>query len=900
MFVKYKMNSNILVMIIVASLVIGLITFVTLQSRKSHKGKRYACVNNFCVEDENGPYLTSDCNNDCKPVPGPTPDPEPIPSLSTFEEMALTASPGTGVLDMFPYINSSNDEIDWYKGGNKSWPDDKKYDNYSYESSMYKKLMLSDFESTEILPCDTIERSKLLSYIMGVFYATDINNLQRLTTDELTAFYRCLVFFFITTQETQPDGGWYGSYWKKRILDQGPDHNKNTGETPMTAVRNESFFFDQNMTTQLPTYCPSYQKYKGKCPPHSKYFGNRIFAEMCQSTLRRGMRNSPQVLAENPPWSEGGNIINRFGTGGFPANSYLECLQFPQEHGKHGWPSGCDASTANCELKEGYPDARYQPNGKDRSAGGDPYCGLKPVWFYFAQGLGQFWNLGQTAYCYNYVDIFLNAPMGIGPNVKNNGERNPIGWSNGFGGCSETLGFSGTLGYDIEDPSMPTEHDYNYPAYSMKLLLEFASRVDIPGGCRGQDCNAALRDPRTGMTGLAFCGAQNGVCSCEGKVDAERVDCLNQRGPGMGEDITASIGCGPTQPINSRSDSFNEQVAALMGIKKGTYWKPYAMDGTSTYYLNSAKGVDGTLNDYGGYDPTPAWAAARNKKNPIYPVRSDSDKTYLTDKRSMICGWVNGHFYGFPKGDKIDSYTPNPFKGGMPGIHPVTGKIIYGKPNTEEDPTIYYDMKGNELYRTWKGKQLKMDEHTALLMMAEFYSCGDTGFENKNANWPFGCYFGYGQALGGPGKAATTSISCVPYSCTTVQFTSTATAYGSLVQPAYDFEILYTPPVDSSSYETNCVCATAVTLDLTADFDSDTPGEDLKRYLCLNKGSTGGYVPVDSPAGRTAVAFQGQNMKVTNWTTVGDDGNTFDPYTANEYGVDSNPQPLEVCNQFSK
>jgi len=155
---------------------------------------------------------------------------------------------------------------------------------------------------------------------------------------------------------------------------------------------------------------------------------------------------------------------------------------------------------------------------------------------------------------------------------------------------------------------------------------------------------------------------------------------------------------------------------------------------------------------------------------------------------------------------------------------------------------------GGKLYRTWYNKPLKMDKDTALSLMAEFYSCGDLGYDCMSANCPFGCYFGcyfgYGQALGSPGKSATNFLSCVPYSCTTVQFTSTATAYGSVVQPSYDFEILYIHPVNSSINTADCTCATSVTLDLTAYFNSENPGQDLKRYLSLNKGSGGGYVPI--------------------------------------------------------
>jgi len=833
-----------------------------------------------------------------------------------FIKMALTTAPGTGVIDAFPFLDTGKyPYVDWYPNGAKTWPGRNIKLNGDFTSPYYATLMNADLANRPIVLKKDKERSKLLAYLLAVYYHINLHNLKKLTTDELTGLYRSLVFYYITTPETQPDGGWYGDYWIDRIQDYGPSHDKNSGQTNMTALRNESFFFDSLMTHSLPVECPGYRlDYNGMCPEHSKYFGNRIFAEMCQSTLRRGMRNSPQVLREFPPWASNGEPNSRYGLGGFPADSFVELLQFPQEHGMQGWPSGCNAHKADCDLKEGFfSQPRYQPEGNSRKAGGDPYCGLKPQWFYFAQGLGQFWNMGQTSYCYSYVDLFLNGPMGTGFNASSSGELNPVGWGDGFSPCSDRTPFppgGGALGYDINDPSHATEHDYNDPVYSMKLLLEFASRTDIPGAC-GDDagCHPGLRDPRTGMMGIGFCAkggfdndADNcpeysGKCPCYKETGNNLVNCLNQEGPDMGDPVCSNTGCGPSQPINSLSTAFNEQVAALMNLKRGYYWKPYGVSGESA--SNYAKGIKGTLNQYGGFDPTEAWAKVRMKNCPLsnYPKRYTSDYnsgSYLIkDNRYLVTGWVNGHFYGYPKGQYLGSYESNgynPFRGGIPGTDPQTGEIIYGKHCTYYDPLIYYDMYGKEIYRTWFGKALDMDEDTAIKLMAEFYSCGDTGFDSKDTNWPFGCYFGYGQALGSPGKSATNKMSCVPYGCTTVQFTSTPTSYSSVVQPAYDFEVLYIPPVNSDDNATDCTCATAVTLDITADFNSHNAGSDLKRYLCLNKGSTGGYVPRTSPAGKTATAFKGNHMGVTNFTNVySTSSGDFDPYEKNPYGVDSNP-----------
>ena len=276
---------------------------------------------------------------------------------------------------------------------------------------------------------------------------------------------------------------------------------------------------------------------------------------------------------------------------------------------------------------------------------------------------------------------------------------------------------------------------------------------------------------------------------------------LINRVPMGGEKKGKTYGCLTDQPATSAFSALNEQVCALMGQKKGTYWKPYKVPDTGTTNLNYAKGIKGIPNEYGGFTPTKAWANVRKTKSKKqFPQRNNKDNT-IKDNRAIVTGWVNGHFYGYPKyreiyGNNGEKYF-NPFEGGVRGSDPKTGDIIYGKKFTEEDPLIYYNKNGKELYKTWYGKPLDMDEETALELCAEFYSCGDNGLDQYKMNWPFGTYFGYGQSLGGIGKSASQSLSSYPYNCTTVQFTNTATAYGSKVQPAYDTEILYMPPIKS-------------------------------------------------------------------------------------------------------
>jgi hypothetical protein len=341
-----------------------------------------------------------------------------------------------------------------------------------------------------------------------------------------------------------------------------------------------------------------------------------------------------------------------------------------------------------------------------------------------------------------------------------------------------------------------------------------------------------------------------------------------------------------------------------MGQKKGTYWEPYILDEINSTNINTAKGITGKLNKFGGFDPSPNWNLVRRKNNRKFPKRSMPDT--IVDKRYMAVGWINGNFYGYPKTKTIKGspdgkvFYDNPFEGGVPGLD-LNGNIIYGKIITKKDPLIYLDRNGKELYRTWYNKPLNMPEEIALELCAEFYSCGDNGLEQMSMNWPFGTYFGYEQSLGGIGKSISQALSGYPYQCTTIQFTNTATSYSSIVQPAYDTEILYMSPINSNSAVAPCTCATAVTLDLLADFETENAGNDLKIYLNRNKGKMGGFIRVNSPAGKTARAFNGSLQGVTNWTTTSDPYssgksiNSFDPTKKNKFGVSGIPK--SICDK---
>ena len=756
--------------------------------------------------------------------PAPPVPPAPPTPVNPDVQSGLAAALGTGVLDAFPNIAT-----DLTAGSTANGL----YDN----TSPYPGLMSADTLSVSQAGPDPTTQD-LVNYLSAVYYPVSIQSLQSLTLDQLTAWYRSQVFFYIT--EPQPDGGWDGAYWSKRAL-PGVDHDKTSGCTNGSAMANEAFLFDEAMSG-------------GAAATRSDLWANHIFIEPFQATLRRGMINS---------FSE--TVDNSYGTGGFPSFVYLEMLQFPQEHptsstnpqmqpyvGGMGNPTGCTAANMNsyAGLKcpsglTSYPCPNSQtplPNSglmfQPPASASQMPSQSSPQWFYFSQGLGQWWNLGRTAYCYNYVDMFLNSP-------------NTVGWQWMYPGPKA----GGQLGFN--KLNQPKEHDTSDPVYSIKLILEYLSRVVYPSQCVNTSVTPnkttpAGTDPNTGLVGLGFC-----TSPCTGSVGGQPV-------------------CSPaSQASFGTSVALHKQLSALMGVEN--YWTAYASAG-----------------------PT-GWAdsCVPTASDPVYPTHTDT--VTVKDNRYLVTGWVNGNFYGYPKGDCLcaspsqcqqyqggnvpqgpGTYTPtgeakcssstssgscNPMRGGVPGIDPATGDVIFGKNFTQASPLVYYNAAGVEICRTWYGCQLQLDEPTALALLAEMYSRGDTGAEAEGYNWPFGSYFSYGQDLGGPGKDLAGQLAS-PYSAgvNTIQFTMTPTAFSTEDQPAYDFEIMYMPLAEGGVGA--ATCAAAVAIDLLADFTSSTPGQDLIRYCNLNKGQFGGYIPVDSPAGQSAIPFDGTQMKVSNFTTV--------------------------------
>jgi hypothetical protein len=748
------------------------------------------------------------------------------------EQQRLWLSLGSQILDALPKLFDGSPNPDFDK------------------TSPYQQLMTASISTTP-LPCaqGDIQRAQFLAYFQAVYpKATRFANM---TTAQLQAAYRTLKWIYIVAPEDQPDGGFSGPYWSQRVV-PGNDHNQKTGCTTTTARANMGLLFDEIRAGGS----------KG-AKSRSNYWGQAIFLESHQASMRRGMRNSRQVLEQNPVWATNGQGW-RYGNGGFPEFSYVETSQFPEEHalsganagqqaGGYGYPTACDAAAVVSNKAPGaswfkcppgykgnctdLTKPLYQPPYNEQDWGPNYKGPSKPIWLYYDRGFGLFRNMGRILYMYSYVDFFLNAPKGLG-------------WG--------PYDFAGA------------EHDPNDPVYSVKLILEYLSRVAVTGGCTdtsnpsGPVKHVAPLDSRTGRPGLGYCespcscfpGANNCPTAQPCTTDSvSNASCCSAEAIARGKSIGTSL-------------SLDKQVAALMGV--ASYWAPYTATPTapSTWPAASIK-----------TSATPA---------PVYAKRQLGE-TKRVDNRYLVTGWVNGHFYGFPKQDCLctsasdcarkSTTTPtrsgemptkctacNAYRGtGLPGLDPITGEIIYGKQFTEQDPLQYFDANGNVIYETWGGKPLAMDEPTALALIAEMYSCGDTGAENSGYNFPFGCYFSFGQDLGGPGKnACVQSANANPgFAITTWHFTATPLSYDAETAPAYDYEILLAQ-FNQGDYmpEGTCECGMAVTLDITAD------DEDFRTWACSNGGSTGGYVMVNSKAGQTAVPFKGTDMGVSNYTTL--------------------------------
>lgn len=568
------------------------------------------------------------------------------------------------------------------------------------------------------IPADS-SKALFESYFMALFPQSSSEHWGRLNTEQLQTVYRSLMFYYYCTPETQPDGGWYGNYWKDRIND---NPQIDSFKSNWTNIRNEVFLFDDVMDLDAPAPPDS----TGISTTNAQFWGNRMFLDYTLSSLRRGMRNSPQVL--------NGNAMHpKYGLGGYPDSVYLEMLSFPKEHFNSRYPQGCIADTCTCP-----PGDSIAKDFKITVCDSFPeLCRGLETWFYPSQGNGMFWNIGNTANCYNYIDAFLNCPPGVG------GLLEPV-------------------------PGKPDSSLHN--------ILVYLSRKAVPKG---------QKDPRTGLPGL--CNSNN--CN---------------KSSFYGE------------------FSLDKQLGRLMG--KSRYWS----SGPS----------------------------------------SDS----LVDNRRYITGWTDGKWYGYPAGHH----------------HYPDGIAPYGLETSEDNPFIYTDAEGNEVYRTWYGKPFTATREQALIMVSEMYSAGDTGWEDAQSNWPFGSYFSYGEDLGVGKYWVGQVMTAPPYNCTTVQFTMTPTSLSSsyTVMPCYDFELMY---FQESGESWQCVCAEAKTMDPTADFDSDTPGLELLLYAMPFKGALGGFLTKAS----NPQPFNGMNIGLSNFTSTTSKKGTFNPFLPNEVSGKNNALDYE-------
>ena len=729
---------------------------------------------------------------------------------SQLQQTLMTASWGSQILDASLYV-----------GGDASTQSFASPESTLATQSPYAQLVQGPY-LVSVQKCSDIGRARLLAYFEGLYpLAAASQSFRRLTTSQLLGVYRSLWWYYVVDAADTPDDDWNGPYWKDRIVPgrepavnsaypprQSPvSHSSATGCTTSTARANQAWLFDSGTSMAW-------------------QWGNRIFVEPMQSTMRRGTRN---WLKTTSP---------KYGVGGYPSNVYVEAVWFPDEH-SGGYPTGCSAAAVVASKKvwgpKGYggntsdpTKPLYQPVPASKMPG--QYMAQGPVWFYQLPGYGMFWNLGSTAYTYSYVDTFVNAPSGLG-------------WTSStqFPSVPSDRG-GGVLGRDPSGrPKEIVQGDY---VYNTKLILEFLSRTAVSGACSGGGKTVpAQLDPRTQLPGVGFCACPSG---------ASTANCC------------AGTNCTTAGTSLGTQRSCDKQVAALMGVT--SYWDAY---GTTSPWSKTC---------------------VPSSQSPAYPVRR-LGTTRAVDNRYLVTGWVQGNFYGYPVGDctscRKDALqsascltskaapTPpgkqpewcndcNAYRGGVPGYDPVTRQLCYGRHFSEDDPLTYYDAGGNAIYTTWYGKPLAMAEQTALVLFSEMYSCGDTGWENANVNWPFGSYFGYGQDLGGVGKALWTQAAYANpgYAINSVQFTMTPTSYSSETSPAYDNELMYFPIAIGA--EASGTCASCVTLDVAHDT------AELAQFAAPSKGSRGGFFSADSSTVQnTATPFAGTQMKVSNWTSLG-------------------------------
>jgi hypothetical protein len=156
--------NNYLLFGIITILVVSIVITIIVIKNKNKPVVRYSCKSGKCVLDPNGKYTTNTCDDECNKTP--TPPIPPAPTTDQFTNMALTASPGTGIIDVFPFA-TTDVNIDWNEQGTRTWPLNKIANKAFSSNTIYKDFINASFKNRNIVPCNDLERSKFLSYLMG-------------------------------------------------------------------------------------------------------------------------------------------------------------------------------------------------------------------------------------------------------------------------------------------------------------------------------------------------------------------------------------------------------------------------------------------------------------------------------------------------------------------------------------------------------------------------------------------------------------------------------------------------------------------------------------------------------------------------------------------------------------
>ena len=108
--------------------------------------------------------------------------------------MLLTATPGTQILDSFPYIATGVTPL----GDLGSYPAQKADNLLVQKNAPYLSLMNSTISTSAITSSPSTERDQYLAYFTAVYPEMDKTRIQQLSTEQLQGFYRSLVFYYTT------------------------------------------------------------------------------------------------------------------------------------------------------------------------------------------------------------------------------------------------------------------------------------------------------------------------------------------------------------------------------------------------------------------------------------------------------------------------------------------------------------------------------------------------------------------------------------------------------------------------------------------------------------------------------------------------------------------------------